>query len=121
MQTAETHVRSTLMFVAMCDQSTQVFYVDVVMLLSVALIVQDQQRDCVQPFIYVRAEVENRKLVVFRIDSHAVNGDIRILTFEARNVFDKQRKGQSIEVQLARVARVILNAIVVISSRMQMS
>ena len=34
--------------------------------------------------MYVRTEVENRKRIVFRIDSHAVNGNIGILTFEAR-------------------------------------
>jgi len=61
LETAETHVRTTLMLVAMSDQSTQVFHVDVVMLLRVALVVQDQQRDGVQPLMYVRAEVENRE------------------------------------------------------------
>ena len=49
------------MLVAMSDQSTQVLHVNVVMLLRVALVVQDQQCDCVQPLLNVRAEVENRK------------------------------------------------------------
>jgi len=46
----------------------------------------------------MRAEIENGKRVAFRIDSHAVNGDIWILTFEARNVLYRQRKTQTIEV-----------------------
>ena len=45
LQTSETNVRSTLMLAALGDQSTQVFYVDVVLLLRV---VEDQQRDGVQ-------------------------------------------------------------------------
>jgi len=61
LETAETHVRTTLMLAAMSDQSTQVLHVDVVMLLRVALVVQDQQLDGVQPLMNVRAEVENRK------------------------------------------------------------
>jgi len=41
MQAAETNVLSMPMLVAVSDQSTQVFYVNVVMLLRVALVVQD--------------------------------------------------------------------------------
>jgi len=52
LQTAETNVRSTLILAAMSDQSTKVFYVDVVMLL---MVVEDQQRDGVQPLMYVWA------------------------------------------------------------------
>jgi len=54
LETAEANVRTTLMLVAMSDLSTQVLHVDVVMLLRVALVVQDQQRDCVQPLMNVR-------------------------------------------------------------------
>jgi len=45
-------VRTMSILAAMSDQSTQVFYVDVVMLLRV---VEDQQRDGVQPLMYVWA------------------------------------------------------------------
>jgi len=61
LETAETNVRTMPIFAAMSDQSTQVLHVDVVMLLRVALIVQNQQCDGVQPLMNVRAEVENRE------------------------------------------------------------
>ena len=52
LQTAETNVGTLRVFAAMSDQSTKVFYVDVVMLL---MVVEDQQRDGVQPLMYVWA------------------------------------------------------------------
>jgi len=50
-----------------------------------------------------------------------MNVDVWILTFEARNVLGRQRKNQTVDLQLARVYCVILNAAWVTLRRMQIS